>query len=91
MPSPDVNSMHNKVVLARVSLRDNLLCVCDPRGVIVFASDDLLWALGLPGPTTQHIGASLLDLLTEEDKLEYKVCVGRGWGGRERRGKGGLP
>lgn len=73
------------MVLARVSLRDNLLCVCDPRGVIVFASDDLLWALGLPGPTTRHIGASLLDLLTEEDKLEYKVCVGRsgvGWKGR---------
>ena len=78
------NIMHNKVVLARVSLRDNLLCVCDPRGVIVFASDDLLWALGLPGPTSATIGASLLDLLTEEDKLEYKVCVGRdgvGWKG----------
>jgi len=91
VPSPNVDNMHNKVVLARVSLRDNLLCVCDPRGVIVFASDDLLWALGLPGPTTQHIGASILDLLTEEDKLEYKVCVGRGGVGGKGRGEGSLP
>lgn len=71
-----LDSMNSNVLLARVSLRDNLLCVCDLKGVIVFASDDLLWALGLQGPTTRHIGASLFDLLADEDVEEYKVGYG---------------
>jgi len=71
-----LDSMNSNVLLARVSLRYNLLCVCDLKGVIVFASDDLLWALGLQGPTTRHIGASLFDLLADEDVEEYKVGYG---------------
>lgn len=61
------------VVLARVSLNEKLLAVTDHRGVIVLVSEDASWALGLAGPASSFVGSSLLDHLTDEDKIEYKV------------------
>ncbi len=73
--------MSGGVLLARVSLNEKLLAVTDHRGLIVLVSEDASWALGVPGPASSFIGSSLLDHLTDEDKIEYKVRADGGvWG-----------
>ena len=78
--------MSGGVLLARVSLNEKLLAVTDHRGVIVLVSEDACWALGVPGPAASFVGSSLLDHLTPEDQIEYRVrrvlwigCDGWGW------------